>query len=147
MAGIGSATGFVPGLPPIVFPPAENTDEAAIINPTAVSLINRKVQAGANGMTISWSTVTENDMLGFNIRRTTKGGKPIQINAEMISAQHPGQGTGADYSYTDPTGLSGAESASYIYILDVMTLEGRTESHILNPPSNTTNILLPVLFR
>ena len=147
VAGIGSATGFVPGLPPIAFPPAQNTDEAAIINPTAVSLVNRKVQTGANGTTISWSTVTENDMLGFNIRRTTKDGEPVQINTEMIPAQHAGQSTGDDYSYMDAAAVNGVESAKYIYILDVLTLDGHTESHILNPPSDTTNIMLPLLFQ
>lgn len=146
-AGISNTTGTVPGLPPIVFPPTKNTDEAAIINPTAVSLINRKVQSGANGMSISWSTVTENDMLGFNIRRTTKNGQPVPVNGEMIPAQHAGQGAGADYSYTDTAALRGAESAEYIYILDVITLEGRTESHILNPPSSGASILLPISFR
>ena len=86
------------------------------VNPLAVSLASfDAVQVNDTTVRVSWETVNEIDLLGFNLYRAeTQDGPWTQINAAMIAAQNPGSAQGNEYNWTD-TGLA---NGSYWYQLE-----------------------------
>lgn len=85
--------------------------------PTAVSLVSFTATGYADHVLISWETVSEVEILGFNLYRTAPdGGSTMQLNDSLIPAQGPGGTLGFVYTYVD-TAVAGGQGYSY-------TLEG-----------------------
>ncbi|MEM7532727.1 MAG: SdrD B-like domain-containing protein [Chloroflexota bacterium] len=106
------------------------TDTVQILNPTNVVLSSRDVTVemidGDSVVVLSWSTVNENDIVGFHVLRLDKGedgtmGDPVRLtsDADIIVAQ--GASTGADYRYEDVTG---DVNANHHYILEMVMADG-----------------------
>jgi hypothetical protein len=57
---------------------------------------------------LSWTTLAEVDVLGFNVYRSSNGG-PQRVNAALIPCVHCTDGRGATYHFTVPKHKGGAE--------------------------------------
>jgi hypothetical protein len=90
--------------------------------PTAVLLSSFNATPTHAGITLSWRTATELDLLGFNIKRSTAANGPYQtLNHAPIPAKAQAA-TGASYHLVDRTTLP---RRTYFYRLEVLTLDGR----------------------
>ncbi len=77
-----------------------------------------------NTVTITWETLNETTMLGFNVQRgATKDGEFANLNAELIAAATPGAITGNSYEYVDTTAEAGN---TYYYRLQVLRADSST---------------------
>ena len=75
--------------------------------PSAVTLSGLSATFDADGAAmVRWSTSTELDTVGFHVLRSTSpDGSFERINDGLVLAKRPGGIFGADYTFTDPTGL------------------------------------------
>lgn len=75
-----------------------------LFNPTPVKLADLKVNSTPKGIQLTWQTVQEADLIGFNIFRSeTIDGNQVKINNELIPALTPGQIKGNQYQFVDVT--------------------------------------------
>jgi hypothetical protein len=94
--------------------------------PTAVLLASFTVHSVKDRVLIQWETVSELDIVGFNILRSTvRDGSYSRINDTMIPAQMSGGLLGAKYGYADRNVTPGA---IYHYILEVVNAGGSVET-------------------
>jgi hypothetical protein len=92
--------------------------------PTAVDATTLAAYSAADGVTVSWQTVTEANIMGFNVLRSARrDGEFVRLNAEPIWALQPGASEGAVYSFADTMLQTGAPSW---YLLEVLRLDGTT---------------------
>lgn len=72
---------------------------------TAVEMTLFKAQwQNSNGVVLSWTTVQETHIVGFNIYRRANPQSAWQlVNASLIASKVPGSLSGADYTFTDLT--------------------------------------------
>jgi hypothetical protein len=64
--------------------------------------------AQPRGIRLKWETVTETDLVGFDIYRAElTGGNYIKINSTLIPAQTPGQMLGNAYTFVDTNAQPG----------------------------------------
>jgi hypothetical protein len=77
----------------------------------------------AGGVLVSWETLAENRLMGFNVVRTDEAtGENVRINPVWVPAV--GDGTGAmSYQFLDATARA---DGSYLYRVEGITLEGLT---------------------
>lgn len=94
--------------------------------PTAVILGAFTAQAtGRTEVRVVWSTVSEFDVVGFNVLRSRGEDQPyIRLNSTLIPAQASGTVTGARYSFTDTTV---EQAGRYLYMLEMILLDGSTQ--------------------
>ncbi len=105
-------------------------------NPLAVTMAAFTADAGANGVTLTWETVSETDNAGFNLYRSTTPlgsddfSRPsaawLKLNEALIPSAAPGSSTGHVYTYTDTTVEPGVV---YWYWLEDVDLAGGTTLH------------------
>lgn len=89
--------------------------------PTAVDLTEFSAAALPNAVNLTWTTVSEVNITGFNIYRTSgEDGTWEKVNRGIIPAQNPGQILGASYTFLDESALFGQK---YTYRLE-MILQG-----------------------
>ena len=117
------------GVDPVSVPDDSDQDDVQIINPTSVNLADQSVTTTEEGMMLAWTSVTEVDMVGFNILRQDGSNAPVQINSELIIAENAGQPNGAEYAYLD-AGMS--DDQQYTYLLEIVMADGRTETSVLD---------------
>jgi hypothetical protein len=101
-------------------PPQEANDGVMIIAPTGVELTGLGAAVQDGGVLLTWETVSEHNILGFNLLRISNGGEPVAANADLIFAEQAGATLGAQYHFID----SGAASGTYTYVLEVLQLDG-----------------------
>ncbi len=99
-------------------------DVIAIINPTAVLVTNSQVVGSENGAQLSWQTVSEVNVAGYNLLRINPDSSITLLTSPSIPAQKPGQSEGASYSWVDSSVVAGQ---FYTYILEVIGLDGFTQ--------------------
>ena len=69
--------------------------------PTAVELNYFRASRNPGGVLLSWETVSEATLAGFNLYRCEPGGEFVQINAGLIAPQMGGQPLGSAYTWLD----------------------------------------------
>lgn len=69
--------------------------------PTAVELNYFRASRTSEGVLLSWETVNEASLAGFNLYRREPGGEFIQVNSELITPQAGGQPLGSAYTFLD----------------------------------------------
>ncbi len=95
--------------------------------PTAVDLLYFNAEYRKKGVVLNWETVSEADVVGFNIYRSkTKDGERKLLTPEMISAQNPSLPMGAIYTYKDTTVKA---DRKYFYWLESVELDSQTTLH------------------
>ncbi|MEM7535400.1 MAG: SdrD B-like domain-containing protein, partial [Chloroflexota bacterium] len=130
------------------------TDTVRIFAPTSVLLSSRDVAMTDDGVTLSWSTADETELIGFHVMTIgEESGDYIQLtsDAEMIVAQHSGRTNGADYAYTlmsDDEAMDEAVDADRHYILAMVMADGTQMFMDMGLPSQMEwTIYLPVLWK
>ncbi len=121
-----------------------HSEEAA---PTAVSLTNFSAlgQPAVPSILLQWSTVSEVDLVGFNIYRSTEaGGTREKLNSGLIPPKKPGLMIGAQYSYED-TAVS--QGPTYYYWVEAVKQLGLPETIGPQAAGLGTKIYLPVLHK
>jgi hypothetical protein len=101
--------------------------------PEPVELAAFEVSVGADVITVTWRTALEDDVLGFNVWRSTSAtpggaGDFDKLNGELVRAR--GDGAGTSYEYRDRAGQPGE---SYVYRLEVVDRSGATETFDAGP--------------
>jgi uncharacterized repeat protein (TIGR01451 family) len=90
-----------------------------VVAATAVEMFQTDAVATKSGVTITWSTTSEYDNMGFNVYRSVSGGQMEQINKHMILGSKFVTGRDAtndrSYRFKDPKGTS----TTHYYIEDV----------------------------
>lgn len=86
-------------------------------NPTAVDLNYFRAAKAPGGVELTWETVSENTLGGFNLYRRELNGEYVKVNADLIPPQKAGQMEGSQYTYLDTGALPGT---LYEYRLDVI---------------------------
>ena len=70
--------------------------------PTGVDLVDFNAISLSPDIRLSWRSVQETDLIGFNLfRAEALDGPQLKINPELIPAINPGQLQGNDYQYLD----------------------------------------------
>ena len=97
-------------------------------------------------MLISWQTVSEIDLAGFNVYRAQALEGPwVQLNHELIQIKAPGSPYGAGYTWEDWTVES---CAAYYYLLKAVYTGGATaESDPIAATATCHLIFLPAVLR
>ncbi len=125
------------------------------LGPTAVEMAGLDAVAVGDTAYLSWQTVSEVDMAGFNVMRASVNpatgaiqGGWAQINPVPIPAQAGGTPLGLAYSYTD---VNLAVGMTYRYSLDVIKSDGTVERYGLTEAaiknSQTWHTFLPMAGR
>jgi hypothetical protein len=96
-------------------------------DPTAVTLLGFKAVSFAGQVSLSWQTVLETDLVGFNLHRCPQltslpDASCTRLNLELIPARALGQPGGAIYAYTDRS-LPPAQTA--FYWLEVVNVDNQ----------------------
>jgi hypothetical protein len=93
--------------------------------PTAVFLASLTARSVKTHIIIRWETVSEFDVVGFNVLRSTNPVGPYaQINPTLIPAQNSGGVSGASYRYADADVVSGT---TYYYLLETVNPDGNSQ--------------------
>ncbi|MGE5601592.1 MAG: ExeM/NucH family extracellular endonuclease [Nitrososphaerales archaeon] len=93
-------------------------------SPLAVEMGSFTAHARGTGIRLEWTTISEEDALGFNLyRRNARDAAWGKLNQALIAAQSPGAGLGNAYEWLDP----GVEPGqTYAYQLEEIGLDGRS---------------------
>ncbi len=90
----------------------------------SVMLQDEEAWAFAGQVVVEWSTVSEHDIIGFNLdRRALPGDDQKRLNPTIIPVQFPGSPNGAYYRYLDVAVDAGT---SYEYMIEVVGMTGVT---------------------
>jgi hypothetical protein len=93
--------------------------------PLAAELNSFTARATGDRVELTWETVSEQDIAGFNLHRGASPEGPWeQINTDMIAAAAPGAGGGATYRYDEP----GPGLGTWWYRLGAVDLGGHFDS-------------------
>ncbi len=102
--------------------------------PLAVALAAFTAEAQADGVLVSWETVSEMNNAGFNLYRSASAAGPQTLLAHVPS-QAPGSSGGFAYTWADRADLT--PGTTYYYTLEDVDLSGATTLH--GPVSATVN--------
>ncbi len=119
----------------------EVEDYTWYFEPQAVTLAGFSAEATADGVMLSWETVSEVENAGFNVYRAAggsvgdrpqqEGGDPlrmtgwVRLNEMLIPAATPGSAQGNVYTWTDTAALTG----TIWYMLEDVDLNGTATRH------------------
>ena len=93
-------------------------DNIRIEQPTAVRIVGGGVDYVDGDVVLSWETVDESDIVGFNISRCVGAGEPVKITNYPLVAKWVGQSQGGRYVYVDESVRWGE---GYQYHLEMIT--------------------------
>ncbi len=115
--------------------------------PTAATLtdLNAIPQLAVPSVQLNWTTLSEIDLVGFNIYRSKDpGGERQKLNLDLLPPKHPGQMLGDHYTYEDLDVLPGQ---SYFYWVEAEKQLGAPET--IGPQMANLGMLiyLPVVSR
>jgi hypothetical protein len=118
--GVFGTIGLAEGAPWIIDTPNVALYQQNIIltdAPTDVMVSSFAGKAGLNNVKLDWETVSEVDLVGFNIYRSdSQDGAKQKLNSEIISAQNAGQLIGANYQFNDNV----TQGQHYYYWLELV---------------------------
>ncbi len=100
------------------------SDEVRILKPTGVRLTGLNTEAVDGAVLVSWETLTEFNIIGFNVlraQRVSGGGDYATMNEEFILAEYAGADSGRKYEYLDESVEAGT---TYEYMLEVLRADG-----------------------
>ena len=102
-------------------------DSVQILKPTGILLAERSISLAPDGVLVRWTTVRENDTVGFRIWKSS--GVDIELRSgEIIVAESTGQSSGATYAWLD----AGATlSRGDVYVLEIVNNDGTTEHTVI----------------
>ncbi len=100
--------------------------DVEIIQPTGVRVERFEIAAQVQGVLVSWNTVSELDIVGFNVQRSSGGSTFETLNPELILAVAAGSDTGSAYTYLDNSALL---DQTYQYQLELTMLDGSTQMY------------------
>lgn len=112
---------------------------------TVLSSFTSSFDLETTSVKLSWETVSDSSILGFNIYRSDEiTPDPVKINPEMVLVYEPGAMEGNQYSYTDADVEFGQ---TYTYWIDVVDLEALTSRY--GPVTQTAGfkVFVPILQR
>lgn len=109
-----------------------------------VRLAGYTVQALESGVLITWQTVTESDVVGFQLLAQQPDSKPSSLQAELITAQRSGQSMGASYRYAIPATKAASYDPATQYWLHIL-LADDTLVEVLLGPAWRPQLYLPLL--
>ncbi len=117
-----------------------------IINPTGVALAASQttVDAVSGVVTVNWQTVSEVDIVAFNLTRTNSEGVTELVNSQLIPAQNSGQPVGSWYTVLDTQVSRGA---TYTYAVQFVMADGRVVDYQLGPVFVGYTLYLPFVIR
>ena len=122
-------TGPLPGTDPL--PLREDAARVQILKKTGLKLGALTGVALPDSVLISWQTLSEVNILGFNLLRATDSGAHLPpeeaytlVNPDPILATGAGADNGSAYAYHDQ---GAAPGESYIYQLQVLRLDGTSD--------------------
>ncbi|MEM7535732.1 MAG: SdrD B-like domain-containing protein [Chloroflexota bacterium] len=126
------------------------TDTVRIYAPTNVVLSSRDVSVenidGDDVVVLSWSTVNENDIVGFHVLRLDEaGGDPVRLTSDEDIILAQGSSTGADYRYED---MMSDVDADHHYVLEMVMADGThplMDMGTVNQQPSVWTVYLPVL--
>lgn len=111
-------------------------------DPNQVVISGFQAVSSQDGNLVSWETGGENNLLGFNVYRSTSpDGIFTILNPELIQAKYLGSGSGGAYLFMDETGIYGE---TYFYKLEVSKNSGGSDFY--GPQSAIFIALLQKLF-
>lgn len=117
--------------------------------PTAVTLESPQTEANADGVSVSWRTVSETEVFGFDVWRRPQAQPSsvgpqaaVKVNSEFIFAQWSGAALGADYSFLDVTA---APASSFDYELEVYYVDGSVERYDAGSVTTFDHFYLPMV--
>jgi outer membrane protein assembly factor BamB len=110
--------------------------------PTAVPMASFSAEAAINTIVVSWETVIENNLLGFNLYRSESfQGERTKLNLQLILPKSNGSPFGNKYSFSDTDILAGSD---YFYWLEIL----ETDKNSWYGPANATTpfpIFVPII--
>lgn len=109
--------------------------------PTAALLSNLAADLLPEGVTLSWTTLNEEIISGFNVLRLD-GEKWQRINGALIPAQYSGTSQGASYSTLD-AGANGGQA----YMVEIVMVNGQSENVPIPQAGTQHRQFLPVITR
>jgi hypothetical protein len=105
------------------------------LGPTAVEMADARAVAVADTAYLSWETISEVEIVGFNVLRATVDlatgqiqGAFQAVNPLPIAAKSAGSASGSAYAFTDNGLVAGT---SYRYSLEIITPSGTVERYDL----------------
>jgi hypothetical protein len=112
----------------VVFEDRENTRGSGVsptldpLSPTTVTVSEFSASPAYQNILVNWQTVSEVDLLGFNLYRSSKPGGPREmLNSSLIPAEGLGNPPGYSYEFMDTTVLAGH---TYYYWLEMVFITG-----------------------
>jgi hypothetical protein len=94
-------------------------------SPTVVVLKSFTARGIEDGFELDWETISEADIVGFNIARGEQTDGPFMtVNSHVIEALAGGSPMGVRYQYTDRNVEMGK---SYVYALEAVSSDGSTQ--------------------
>ncbi|MEM7126248.1 MAG: SdrD B-like domain-containing protein [Chloroflexota bacterium] len=114
--------------------------EVEILHPTAVTLAERSMNQTAAGVQLTWTTLDELALIGFNIRKTNGLDGELRSN-EMIMAKQVGQSAGASYEWLDAGAIL---KQGDVYILEIVKNDGSVERTVIDAVTGGA-IFLPMV--
>jgi uncharacterized repeat protein (TIGR01451 family) len=130
-------------LNPAPAPPSSDSSPVEIIDPTAVEMAEMGAVWTNGGVRVFWSMVSEANVVGYNLLRKSDGAAAVQLNKEMIVAQHSGQPLSASYSFFDKEAVAGVPA---IYLLELVDMDGQKTTQTIGAAATLrTAIYLPLV--
>lgn len=104
----------------------KNADETPSGTPTVVQLASFTAHSSMDHVLLRWETVSESDIVGFNVLRSTvEEGPYIRLNETLIPSQAFGGLGEASYVYADQDVIAGVV---YYYLLEVVNADGSKDT-------------------
>ena len=131
-----------------VTPVPEDGDDTScasveILNPTAIQLEGRSISQASNGVRVRWSTVSELDITGFYIWKSS-GVEAEVRSGELIVAERAGQSSGYSYEWLDAgTSIQIGDA----YMLELVYSSGTTELVMIDVLRDIRSLYLPLIAR
>ncbi|MEM7134157.1 MAG: SdrD B-like domain-containing protein [Chloroflexota bacterium] len=117
-------------------------DSVQILNPTAVQLAERSISQTPEGVMVRWSTVSETDIVGFNIWKSS--GVAVELRSGgLLVASNAGQSNGASYQWLDEGATLSQGDA---YVLEILRNNGTSERTVIDVMRDE-QIFLPLVSR
>ncbi|MCS6843286.1 MAG: LamG domain-containing protein [Caldilineales bacterium] len=116
--------------------------------PSAVALADLAAEGTADGVVVTWETVSEVENVGFHLDRAeTPTGPWRRLNAAPIPSAAPGAGRGAVYRWTDREVAAGV---TYWYRVTAVDVHGQEEvvgvvSATAGGPERVRRLFLPLV--
>jgi hypothetical protein len=132
-------------LPPLILPPVAAEDGVVINNPTGVLLTDLEAYWESGLVFIRWTSLTEAQVVGFNVWRLPVGGDAEKLNPAPIVALYSGSNRGNRYDFVD---LQPSRDAVRGYRVDALLVTGATFSvDVMVSPSAPYRVFMPVISR